>query len=159
MAEVKLTVQIAGDGHTGEKAHKQARTDISGAWDLLSWLRQQYDSRVLLANPLRAKAITDMDTLLFKQITLKASGLSARFFDNRTASLLAQLPAKVVSASGRGVARNYLAMGSGFYESSLLGKTPSVPLQVVRGLRGDVVESDTGRRARLQRTCCGRTSD
>ena len=116
---------------------QQARTDISGAWDLLSWLRRQYDGRVLLANPLTAKAITDMDTLLFKQIKLKAPGLSARFFDNRTASLLAQLPAKVVSVSGRGVARNYLAMGSGFYESSLLGKTPSVPLQVVRGLRGE----------------------
>jgi len=28
VTEVKLTVQIAGDGHTGEKAHKQARTDI-----------------------------------------------------------------------------------------------------------------------------------
>lgn len=119
------------------EATQQVRTDICSAWSLLLWLREHYDDRALLANPLTAKAVADMDAILLKQVKPKASGLNARFFDNRKASLLVQLPARVVYASGRETARNYLAMGSGFYESSMPGEHASVPLSIIRRLRGE----------------------
>lgn len=118
-------------------ATRQVCVDISSAWGLLDWLRARYDGRALQVNPLTTAAVEQLDKCLLKQVKPCAADLTPRFFDNRKASLLDQLQAKVLHASGRGSARNYLAIGSGFYESSLADEQSSVPLSIVRRLRGE----------------------
>ncbi|MFK3640834.1 phospholipase D-like domain-containing protein [Pseudomonas protegens] len=119
------------------EATRQVCADISSAWGLLGWLRSRYDGRALQANSDTKDVVEQLDKCLLKQVKPCAANLTPRFFDNRNKSLLDQLPAKVLHASGRGSARNYLAMVSGFYESSLADEQSSVPLSIVRRLRGE----------------------
>jgi hypothetical protein len=111
--------------------------DIQAAWDLMAWMQNLFDTRLLNATT-RGRVSETMSAM--KQVrqwitacSEKANG-QARFFDNRTRSLLNQLPEKI-KLSGD-VRRNYLAMGSGFYETNEDPlKPPKVPLEIVSSLR------------------------
>ena len=67
------------------------------------------------------------------QLSTRHQGYRSRFFDNRDASLLRQLPDLIKYHAGS-TARNYLALGSGYYESVQSG-TPDVPDGIVTHLR------------------------
>jgi hypothetical protein len=123
-----------------------ACADIVAAWEMLAWLRQHFDARLLDADlpEGRGKSLSSQARDRFekwinqleKAMPKKARPLP-RFFDNRNTSLLDQLPALVV-ATGKNTARNYLAMGSGFYESSTEGSAPPKVLQkIVAKLKGE----------------------
>lgn len=120
--------------------------DIDAAWGLVTWLRDYFDTSLLAAVPSR---LSDTETLLAQRELEKwlsaarkrAAGV-ARFFDNRGQSLLAGLRRKL-GAEGITAARNYLAMGSGFYEGGASGALPSVPQAIVAGLRDNGLLTQT----------------
>lgn len=114
----------------------QACSDMTAAWGLLNWIRNNYDTRILDALPpgRRDSESINANRLLeswIKKASSKAAGIKARFFDNRKTSLLSQLP-EMIGTTGLMVKRNYLAMGSGFYEApSGKNAIPSVLCDIV----------------------------
>ena len=114
---------------------KQACADFRAAWDMLSELRTLFDDRTLnraeagRSETDSAVAMKELDGWITRAVSI-GRRMKPRFFDSRRKSLLDQLP-ELVKLHGRQssddpvVARNYLAMGSGFYESA--GGTKEVP--------------------------------
>lgn len=119
---------------------KQSCADIKAAWDFLSWLRESFDTRALLAavaetgkNTETSDAYRRFDEWL--DIVKNIGSVNPRFFDNREQPLLKQLPA-LIEATGSSATRNYLALGSGFYESPNSSKAiPSVLKNIVGTLQ------------------------
>ena len=121
---------------------RQRCADVSASWGLIEWLREYFDTRILRAVPPKyedTESIRNMDLVeswIQKAVQGKGSA-KARFFDNRKASLLAQLPA-LIAATGVVSRRNYIAMGSGFYETaSDQDDMPSVLAEVINVLRNE----------------------
>lgn len=111
---------------------KQDCADIKAAWDLMEWIQQLFDTQLLNNPPSNNPSDTTVKQWI-EACSNKAKGQS-RFFDNRNKPLLSQLPEKV-KACGREVKRNYLAMGSGFYETSTdTQEPPKVPLSIINTL-------------------------
>jgi hypothetical protein len=116
----------------------QTSADLGAAWGMLNWLRRHFDGRVLSARTPGNQDFESESTTVEKW-TAKAIklgiGIAPRFFDNRGTSLLAQLPELVRKHTSQS-ARNYLGMGSGFYESSdSSNKVPSVLKNIVDKLQ------------------------
>ncbi len=117
--------------------------DIKAANDLMQEIATLFDTRLL-----RPTTNVDFSKTEDPQKQLndwilscskKAKGQAARFFDNRRKSLLDQLPAKI-KACGSGVARNYLAMGSGFYEAAAdQMRVPEVPEKIIKKLKNNTL--------------------
>lgn len=101
---------------------RQCCSDLRAAWSMLKWLRGYFDERALNVNQ-GLDNVSDFSrasSLLEEWIgkaAAKSRGIPPRFFDSRGASLLAQLSERVKAVSGD-TTRNYLAMGSGYYESA-----------------------------------------
>lgn len=116
----------------------QACADINAARGLLQWMENCFDARLLSAAPQgRFNETEHARHQVDGWVTLcsaKARG-RARFFDSRSDSLLGQLSDQI-KACGNGVARNYLAMGSGFYETAAdQGRPPEVPGSIIDTLK------------------------
>jgi hypothetical protein len=116
----------------------QACADITAAWNMLSWVRSRYDCRVLSARRADLQGFPSDSAIVekwIKKAAKRGNGGSPRFFDSRQESLLDQLP-EMIKTHASSTARNYLGMGSGFYESSdSSDKVPSVLKRVVARLR------------------------
>jgi hypothetical protein len=98
----------------------QTSADLGAAWRMIDWLRKHFDLRILNARiPGRQDFETEATTVerWIARATKLGAGLAPRFFDNRGASLLAWLP-ELVRTHASHSARNYLGMGSGYYESA-----------------------------------------
>lgn len=116
---------------------KRRCADLVGAWDMMVWLRRFFDTSLLTAVP---EGLADTETSLalsrfenwLSEVRKRAGG-SPRFIDNRQMGLLANLQSKLEIAE-RSSARNYLAMGSGFYEEGTSGQLPSVPRSIIESL-------------------------
>lgn len=121
-----------------DDAVTQTCADLSAVWNLLTWLREHFDDRALNAKaPGRREMLCQWDTIerWIADAARLAKHVRSRFFDNRSTSLLAQLP-DLVQIHASQSARNYLAMGSGFYEASAEANTiPSVLANIVRSLQ------------------------
>jgi hypothetical protein len=103
----------------------QTCADLRAAWGTLSWLRGRFDFRVLNARAAGRQDFESESTTVERWIARAiklGTGLSTRFFDNRETSLLAQLPELVRKHTSQS-ARNYIGLGSGFYESSASNNT------------------------------------
>lgn len=133
-------IDIASESLSHQDADfQQDCADIKAAWNLLEWIQKFFDTRLLNASTNGHFSDTMNATHQVGQwiaaCSKKAQG-KPRFFDNRGKSLLSQLPDKV-KACGE-VKRNYLAMGSGFYEASTdHGKPPGVPVAIVNAMRAN----------------------
>lgn len=102
---------------------RQDRTDLAAAWDFLSSLQESFDLRLLERAAGKDNESTDAVAKLtawIGQITKGDRGYRPRFFDSRKRSLYAQLPDLVQHHAGD-VRRNYLALGSGFFEGEGAG--------------------------------------
>ncbi len=117
----------------------QACTDIKAAWDLLKWIQRFFDFQLLNAagngyiNETK-KSLQQVNQWI--DACSKKAQSRPRFLDNRSKSLLSQLPEKVKACCE--VKRNYLAMGSGFYEESAdQGTAPKLPVAIVRSLQSE----------------------
>lgn len=103
---------------------EQRRVDLSAAWQMLNWLRGYFDFRALYGTSSAGKEgqshlAADRVEAWLRTVTATVRGttLAPRYFDNRKQGLLAQLPS-LVRQQGGAFSRNYLALGSGFYESA-----------------------------------------
>jgi hypothetical protein len=108
--------------------------DMCAAWDLLSDLRGHHDDSLL---KIQGSSTQDRFAAIegfIEQCAGVDKAQKPRFFDNRKSSLLAQLP-ELVKRFSPDSRRNYLAMGSGFYESAKNGKTPEVPTAIMNSLK------------------------
>jgi len=114
--------------------------DVKAAWALFGFLQRHFDLRLLDAAPgrLAGETATARDALAdWIARCAKKAGRHTRFIDNRKTSLLAQLVPTVQTLADDGT-RNYLAMGSGFFESAgeaAAGKVPTVLARIVGQLR------------------------
>lgn len=114
------------------------RADIAAAWRMMRFLLGLFDTRLLergeqLADGGVQAAFRDLSDWL-KRARRKGK---SRFIDNRRTSFLAQLPDLVSDCAGPS-ARNYLAMGSGFFEgASGEAIAPAVLNKIVDRLRHD----------------------
>jgi hypothetical protein len=103
--------------------------DLSAAWELIAWLSNHFDKRALDATvPGHHESLTqwEMVSEWISAAAMRKKNSKPRFFDSRRHSLLAQLP-NLVRTHASSSARNYLAMGSGFYETSTkVGTFPAV---------------------------------
>lgn len=115
---------------------RQCCADIKAAQDLLTWVGKQFDLRLLEKAGETNEASKQMSEWV-AQCANKAGRAKPRFFDNRKKSLLKQLP-DLIKQHCADTARNYLAMGSGFYESATNGSlVPSVPSNIASALRSE----------------------
>lgn len=130
----------AHDGHRDSDLAARC-ADMKAAWGLLGFLQGLFDLRLLDAGRARrhSETVAARDKLAaWAARCVAAAGLRARFVDNRQRSLLEQLVPMLRDQAGEG-ARNYLAMGSGFFESvagASAGQVPGVLAAVVAALRG-----------------------
>ena len=116
---------------------QQNCADINAAWKLLEWILQLFDVRLLNASAhghLSETIVAQQQVRQWINACSKKAHGQPRFFDNRSKSLLSQLAEKIKSCGD--VKRNYLAIGSGFYETSDdPKKPPEVPLAILKTLR------------------------
>lgn len=112
----------------------QCCADIRAAQDLITWIAKQFDLRLLGVTCETSSACKQVEEWITQCLKNAGSG-KPRLFDNREKSLLKQLPT-LISQHCADVPRNYLAMGSGFYEAATKGSVvPSVPISIVSALR------------------------
>lgn len=120
----------------------QACADFKAAAEMFDWLMPHFDSRLLAATA--KDAATDpaslskgiFDSWLLR-VTSKGKQLKPRFITSIKAPLLNQLP-ELVNNTGAASSRNYLAMGSGFYETANKGKVvPDVVEKIVALLKNE----------------------
>lgn len=106
--------------------NKQIRADIVEAWSFMKEIRHYFRYTILTSK-------VDSDTFLqfnfFEKLLEgipKPKECIPRFFDNRTKSLLEQIPS-LLKKNNQALSRNYLAIGSGFFQSAERSKKiPSV---------------------------------
>lgn len=139
-------VEVASNGVASDSdSDAQACADIQAARDLLSWIEARFDARLLSAPQ---QGHRSLDAIAGEQVQgwldacrKKAGKTRPRFFDNRMQSLLAQLTGKIEQvqdiADGK-PSRNYLAMGSGYYEKTKT--TPRVP-NVIKAIRSTLTNA------------------
>ena len=117
---------------TGLEQDRQACADVRAAWELFRHLFDSYDDSLLRAEKDLSRSI--VATSWIEACVRRARG-TPRLFDNRRRSLKAGVLERV-KAKGA-VRRNYLAMGSGFYESVKDGKGLLIPQQIVKELKAE----------------------
>ena len=121
---------------SSKDANAQDGTDLAAAWDFLLWLQKFFDLRLLERAAGKDNESTDAAAKFaawIGQIATPHKEHRPRFFDSREQSLFAQLP-DLVRHHATGVARNYLALGSGFFEGEGSGGT-FVPEQILKVLQ------------------------
>jgi hypothetical protein len=129
-------IDIASNGDRTSERVRQDQTDLAAVWSFLSWVGSLFDTRAL---DMAENGNNDSATAAKKiaawadELGKAHRGYRPRFFDNRASSLFRQLP-DLVRAHAGDSARNYLALGSGFYESAHSG-TPNVPESIFAQLR------------------------
>ncbi|MDQ6991305.1 MAG: hypothetical protein Q9M11_06190 [Mariprofundaceae bacterium] len=120
---------------------RQDCTDIQSAWSLIQYIQALFDTRLLDSAKNgnfshTKKSVEKVSGWLekCKKIARSYPRCPPRFLDNRKISLVSQL-SKKININGD-VKRNYLAMGSGFYESSNDSHgSPKVPLNIINRLK------------------------
>ena len=115
--------------------------DVKAAWGLLDFLQGLFDLRLLDAGRTRrhSETVAARDSLAaWVARCVAVAGPRARFIDNRRRSFLDQLVPLLRAEAGDG-ARNYLALGSGFFEAATDARADQVPTvlaAIVAALRG-----------------------
>lgn len=107
------------DFEIGQYEDEQVQTDIAKAYDFINYTLSFFDGGLLSCK--RISKSLSPTSFKYQQFTdalntFKAvNNITPRFFDNRSHSLLSQLP-DLVTAHASDRKRNYLCIGSGFYE-------------------------------------------
>lgn len=118
--------------------------DIAAAWDMLRWLRGHFDASILGGDngsgphsPSRLAA-ENLERWI-AAASRRRSGAQPRFIDNRRNSLLDSIIGNFGEESER-VTRNYIALGSGFFEGAEhAADEPAVLRKIVSTLQNEKV--------------------
>lgn len=127
--DLACRIEIASDeiGHTDAA---QRLVDLTAGSDFLGALRGRVDAAPLqAASRLTREAVAALDRWCAVVAANAPTQVRPRFIDSRTQALLPQIIERIAPAR-----RNYLAMGSGFYEGGAGDSVPHVPAQVVAAL-------------------------
>ncbi|WP_243439377.1 hypothetical protein [Fundidesulfovibrio soli] len=126
----------------------RTRADIAAAWGMLSWLLGRYDARILDVPALEGRvsetrhAMSGCRDWVEAVVKSRCKG-RPRFIDSRSKSLLVQVP-ELIQEICSPVARNYLAMGSGFFETDCREDAlPSVLNGISKALKRDGLMSSS----------------
>ena len=135
----------SADLATASASTLQACADIKAAAEMFDWLKPHFDMRLLNPSPPGsavdvANASSQRLAGWLTQLERQARHVTPRFFTSIKKSLLSQLPDLILqagsSADGGQIKRNYLAMGSGFYEAaSVKNAVPAVLQDIVTLLK------------------------
>ncbi|SES87336.1 hypothetical protein [Thorsellia anophelis] len=98
-----------------DKDKIQGAADIKAAWDFMSDLLENYNLEAL--SPLISSNLS-IDLMKWLELTSKAAKGKPRFIDNRKKSFFNQL-GNHISSFDCAVSRNFLAIGSGFFEETI----------------------------------------
>ena len=137
------SVEVSSDDLVGkDDATLQACADIKAAAEMFDWLKPNFDTRILGVGGELTNLPSGLFDSLLAKVTSKAGRVKPRFFSSIKTSLLNQLPVLInnlgLNASGLAIKRNYLAMGSGFYETPSAEKSvPAVLRDIVNKLRDE----------------------
>lgn len=118
----------------------QACADFKAAAEMFDWLKPHFDTRLLDFMPTSLAPEPDSSAQgMFKawldKVVSQGRQVKPRFFTSIKDSLHNQLPG-LINNAGAVTKRNYLAMGSGFYEAASEGKAvPVVVHEIVELLR------------------------
>ena len=127
---------LSKDENADVEVVRQNRTDLAAAWNFLSSLQQFFDLRLLqLAtgeNNESANAAAKLAGWI-DEIGKRHRGYRPHFFDSRERSLFTQLP-DLVRHHAADVRRNYVALGSGFFEGKGAGGN-FVPERILEALQ------------------------
>ena len=129
---------------SAENDTNQTCVDIQAAWNMMKSLRDWFDTRLIEGAGFtggRQETQTTDSYNWFEQ-TMKqvedytpGGNFNPRYCDNRKQSFLAQLPDMIERQAGK-TRRNYIAMGSGFFEASIDKNTvPGVLDTVIKKLK------------------------
>jgi hypothetical protein len=130
--DVAWRIDIPSEALQRMEGLSEACADIRAAWDLFEWLAARFDTRLLEAGGRSGLADPHEMARTWIQACIRKARGTARLFDNRKRPLFEEIKARLV-AQERVVARKYLAMGSGFFESAANGEA-SIPQRIVREL-------------------------
>jgi len=120
---------------TDTEAVRQDRADLAAAWDFLSSLQQSFDLRLLeraAGKDNESATAAARFAEWISQIAKRHREYRPRFFDSRERSLFAQLP-DLVKHHACDVRRNYIALGSGFFDGDGSGDK-FVPERILEAL-------------------------
>jgi hypothetical protein len=104
------------DYKSSEENPRQSRADIIAAWDFFKWLNDYFPDTILKSVSTTRNSEEYSRFIGVLESLAKPRGVKPRFFDNRYSSLLRQLP-ELIDEGKTKVKRNYVALGSGFYQS------------------------------------------
>ncbi|EYD74397.1 hypothetical protein Rumeso_04082 [Rubellimicrobium mesophilum DSM 19309] len=129
--DLAWTVEIASGETRGRDATQNA-VDVAAAADFLQWLRGKVPSSPLdAAPPVTREAMDALDQWVADLPASLPKPPAPRFIDSRSQALLPQICDRIPAGP-----RNYLSIGSGFYESATApGLVPSVLDAVVAELQ------------------------
>jgi len=132
--------------------------DFKASWHFMSQLFKRFEHDILSACPLGRPAPSsalphDALATWLEAVSAEAAESKPRFFDNREESFINQLQSKV-EATGAVTKRNYLVMGSGFFEEVADENTvPSVLDRIVNTLQ-DKLLTDSAERVVVNPDAC-----
>jgi len=117
----------------------QSQSDIAKAFDFINYTLGFFTSDLLTSKSLNGKeTLTALRYLKFTTVLTNikpAIGITPRFFDNRSSSLIKQIPL-LVKTHANDKKRNSLVLGSGFYEGGgTADKIPTVITSIENMLR------------------------
>lgn len=128
--DLACRLEVGSDDHEPTEAG-QRLVDVAAGADLIEALRAQVDEAPLrAASVVTREALQALDDWRSIIATRMPNDVRPRFVDSRRLALLPQIVERVSEEP-----RNYLAMGSGFYERGGAG-LPSVPAAVLAALGG-----------------------
>lgn len=127
--DLACRIEIASDEFNQTDA-AQRLADLAAGSNFIGALRSRVDAGILeAASRLTREAVAAFDRWCADVEAAAPTQVRPRFVDNRAQALLPQIVERITPAR-----RNYLAMGSGFYEGGASDGVPQVPARVVAAL-------------------------
>lgn len=127
--DLAWTIEVGSDELDAEPAGVRL-ADLKAGSAFLAALRARLGLSPLdAASRVTVEAVSSLDAWCATAAAAAPEGVAPRFIDSRTRELLPQIVERI--APGR---RNYLAMGSGFYEGGHAGGLPRVLARIVEAL-------------------------
>lgn len=127
--DLACRIEVASD-ELGKSEAGQRLVDLAAGASFLGALRDRVDEGPLhVASHLTREAVSALDRWCARVAADAPMQIRPRFIDSRTQALLPQIVGRITP-----LRRNYLAMGSGFYEGGTENNIPQVPAKVIEAL-------------------------